>query len=184
MKLWQAASRAWSVMLAGVRRSWPGGRIIPVLQYSRAGVKAGPCRQRWRKTGRAAANFRERFIYLSCLPGFVRGFWCSAADHRMNIDSPVVSRDVVAKYDEWHEQMGAGSGDPRRFPWYASVVEEFGSGLTGEVLEVGSGRGEFAHSLASVVRHSDRRVCRVRRARLTFSKISAARAVQMNGLGL
>jgi len=66
----------------------------------------------------------------------------------MNMDSPVVSRDVVAEYDEWHEQMGAGSGDPHRFPWYASVVEEFGSCLTGEVLEVGCGRGEFAHWLA------------------------------------
>jgi hypothetical protein len=34
----------------------------------------------------------------------------------MIMDSPVVSRDVVAEYDEWHEQMGAGSGDPLRFP--------------------------------------------------------------------
>ena len=66
----------------------------------------------------------------------------------MNMDSLAVSRDVVAEYDEWHEQMGAGSGDPLRFPWCASVVEEFGSGLTGEVLEVGCGRGEFAHWLA------------------------------------
>jgi len=56
-----------------------------------------------------------------------------------------VSRDVVAEYDKWHKEIGAGSGDPLRFPWYASVVEEFGSGLTGEVLEVGCGRGEFAH---------------------------------------
>jgi hypothetical protein len=59
----------------------------------------------------------------------------------MNMDSPVVSRDVVAEYDEWHEQMGEDSGDPLRFPWYASVVEEFGTGLTGEALEVGCGRG-------------------------------------------
>jgi ubiquinone/menaquinone biosynthesis C-methylase UbiE len=66
----------------------------------------------------------------------------------MNMDSPVVSCDVVAEYDEWHEQMGAGSGAPLRFPRYASVVEEFGSGLTGEVPEGGCGRGEFAHWLA------------------------------------
>jgi len=46
----------------------------------------------------------------------------------MNMDSPVVSRDVVAEYDEWHEQMGTDNGDPLRFPWYASVVEELGSG--------------------------------------------------------
>src|SRR5882724_5287526 len=39
-------------------------------------------------------------------------------------------------------------------------------------------------SLAGVVRQTDRRVFRVRRARLTFSRISEARAVQMNGLGL
>lgn len=43
----------------------------------------------------------------------------------MTMDSPAVSRDVVAEYDEWHEQMGAGIGDPLRFPWYASAVEEF-----------------------------------------------------------
>lgn len=67
----------------------------------------------------------------------------------MTMDSPVVSRDVVAEYDEWHEQMGAGIGDPLRFPWYASAVEELGSSLTGEVIEVGCGRGEFAHWLAS-----------------------------------
>jgi ubiquinone/menaquinone biosynthesis C-methylase UbiE len=66
----------------------------------------------------------------------------------MRMDSPIVSRDVVAEYDKWHKEMGAGNGDPLRFPWYASVVEEFGSGLTGEVLEVGCGRGEFAHWLA------------------------------------
>ena len=66
----------------------------------------------------------------------------------MRMDSPIVSRDVVEEYDKWHKEMGAGSGDPLRFPWYASVVEEFGSGLTGEVLEVGCGRGEFAHWLA------------------------------------
>ena len=35
-----------------------------------------------------------------------------------------------------------------------------------------------------VVRQTDRRVFRVRRARLTFSKISEARAVQIKGLGL
>ena len=52
----------------------------------------------------------------------------------MNMDSPVVSRDVVAEYDECHEQMGAGSGDLLRFLWYASVFEEFGRDLTGEVL--------------------------------------------------
>ncbi len=67
----------------------------------------------------------------------------------MNMDSPVVIRDVVAEYDKWHEQTGGGSDDPLRFPWDASLVEEFGSGLTGEVLEVGCGRGEFAHWLAS-----------------------------------
>src|SRR4029077_3366551 len=133
-------------MCGGVGR---GVRIIPVLQYSRPRVKAGPCRQpRW-KTRRAAANFRERFIYLSRLPGFVRGFRFSTADYRMNRDSRVVNLDVVAEYDAWHEQMGAGSGDPLRFPWYSSVVEEFGSSLAGEVLEVGCGRGEFAHWLAS-----------------------------------
>jgi hypothetical protein len=36
----------------------------------------------------------------------------------------------------------------------------------------------------SVARQTDRRVFRVRRARLTFSRISVARAVQMKGLGL
>ena len=35
----------------------------------------------------------------------------------------------------------------------------------------------------SVVRHSERRLCRAWRARLTFSKVSEARAVQMKGLG-
>ena len=33
----------------------------------------------------------------------------------MNMESPVVSRDVVAEYDEWHEQLGAGSGAPLGF---------------------------------------------------------------------
>ena len=37
---------------------------------------------------------------------------------------------------------------------------------------------------ASVVRQTDRRLFRVRRARFTFSRMSAARAVQMNGFGL
>jgi hypothetical protein len=36
---------------------------------------------------------------------------------------------------------------------------------------------------ASVVRHADRPLYKVRRARVTFSKISEARAVQMKGLG-
>ena len=36
---------------------------------------------------------------------------------------------------------------------------------------------------ASVVRHAERRLCSARRARLTFSKMSEARAVQMKGLG-
>ena len=63
----------------------------------------------------------------------------------MRMDPPVVSREVAAEYDNWHKEMSASSGDPLRFPWYASVVEEFGSGLIGEVLEVGCGRGEFAH---------------------------------------
>jgi len=67
----------------------------------------------------------------------------------MNMDSRIVNRDVVGEYDAWHEQMYASSSDPLRFPWYASVVEEFGSDFTGEVLEVGCGRGEFAHWLAS-----------------------------------
>ena len=52
----------------------------------------------------------------------------------MRMDSPIASRDVVAEYHKWHKEMGAGSGDPLRLPWYASVVEEFGSCLTGEVL--------------------------------------------------
>src|SRR5712675_462550 len=38
-------------------------------------------------------------------------------------------------------------------------------------------------SLAGVVRHADRPLYKVRRARVTFSKISEARAVQMKGLG-
>jgi ubiquinone/menaquinone biosynthesis C-methylase UbiE len=69
----------------------------------------------------------------------------------MRMDPPVVSREVAAEHDKWHKEMSAGSGDPLRFPWHASVVEEFGSGLTGEVLEVGCGRGEFALWLASAV---------------------------------
>ena len=67
----------------------------------------------------------------------------------MNMDSPIVNPNVVAEYDAWHEQMGAGSSEPLRFPWYASVVEEFGSSLTGEILEIGFWRGKFAHWLAS-----------------------------------
>jgi hypothetical protein len=38
-------------------------------------------------------------------------------------------------------------------------------------------------NLASVLRQAERRLCRARRVRLTFSRISAARAVQMNGFG-
>lgn len=36
----------------------------------------------------------------------------------------------------------------------------------------------------SVVRHAEWRLFRVRRARFTFSRMSAARAIQINGFGL
>ncbi len=44
--------------------------------------------------------------------------------------------------------------------------------------------GVHHSTIASVVRQTERRLFRVRRARFTFSRISAARAVQMNGFGL
>lgn len=56
--------------------------------------------------------------------------------------------EIASGYDEWHRRMGAGSGDPLRFPWYAAAAEGLGDKLTGDLLEVGCGRGEFAVWLA------------------------------------
>ncbi len=77
---------------------------------------------------------------------------------------------------------------------FAEILKENHPLSTQEELEEGADQtliwltGAAAYGvikrISSVVRQTDRRVLRVRRARLTFSKISEARAVQIKGLGL
>jgi hypothetical protein len=52
----------------------------------------------------------------------------------MNMDSPVVSRGVSRNMTSGMNKWVRAVAPPLGFPWYASVVEEFGSGLTGKVL--------------------------------------------------
>jgi hypothetical protein len=60
----------------------------------------------------------------------------------------------------------------------------FVSGSTGIAQNLNLQGATLTLQLPSVVRQTERRLFRVRRARFTFSRISAARAVQMNGFGL
>jgi len=62
------------------------------------------------------------------------------------------SRTMVA-YDKWHEmqeQVNTQSedADPMRFSWYRSAYAGIRDGISGDLLEIGCGRGEFAVWLA------------------------------------
>jgi ubiquinone/menaquinone biosynthesis C-methylase UbiE len=61
--------------------------------------------------------------------------------------------DSKLAYDRWHEQINsfAEDTDPLSFPWYRTAFSGIRDNLTGDLLEIGCGRGEFAVWLASVV---------------------------------
>ena len=58
----------------------------------------------------------------------------------------MAEKPIIESYDEWHRKM-RGSGDmpsPLGHPWYRSVYGAIEKVVSGKVLEVGCGRGEFA----------------------------------------
>lgn len=63
-----------------------------------------------------------------------------------------VALDRRVAYDRWHEQIGSdAAADPMAFPWYRAAYCRTGEDLSGEILELGCGRGEFAIWLANKV---------------------------------
>lgn len=59
---------------------------------------------------------------------------------------------IVEAYDQWHREMQE-SGEPASplaFPWYRSVYNAIEQEFSGDVLEVGCGRGAFAIWLSRV----------------------------------
>src|SRR5882757_3215610 len=64
-----------------------------------------------------------------------------------------MSQDSQFAYDRWHERMNsrAQDNDPLSFPWYRAAFNGIQDHLTGDLLELGCGRGEFAAWLASQV---------------------------------
>jgi len=61
--------------------------------------------------------------------------------------------DPKLAYDQWHERINsfAEDVDPLLFPWYQSAFRGIQDSPSGDLLELGCGRGEFAVWLASAV---------------------------------